>query len=261
MIEPGQCLTNGKDGPMGPAFGYKYQCGGYFHSEIVYESEGAVYAYSVPAILDSWFGDGYEPYKEAKVMACCGEYDDAKAFEEQKHIGLNCIMDARQQACLSMVIWLGGHIKQVSGSRKTTVTAIRDYIKDNLSECMAGLGDGFPSDLAYNVHSSTWYLPTLAAELDLVVGIWDVHAPATPELCNSLTHNDGNVFSQESSPLAYTIHLDLDEADGDLLGPVHGGGPVTASAAFASMMTSCSVPSCSYARCPSTPPANGQSTR
>jgi hypothetical protein len=86
-----------------------------------------------------------------------------------------------------------------------------------------------------------------AAALDFSVYITDVYAPEMPDTCFGLDENNGDLFSENSTPLTNTYYLELDEADGSLLGPLYGGFRVSASDDFASMTSSCIDPFCSYA--------------
>src|SRR5690606_13641366 len=70
LLDPGECLADPRPG----AGGYKYQCEGSFIAYIGFTYDNEPLALYIPAAEFTDFG--HEPYEQAKVMACCGEYDD-----------------------------------------------------------------------------------------------------------------------------------------------------------------------------------------
>ena len=82
-----------------------------------------------------------------------GDYFDTDDFSDQKHFGLNCIQDAREQACISMGNALDAKAKSLgAGAHKTAVKDLRDYLNGHITECYEGLGDDFPTPLFFWSH-------------------------------------------------------------------------------------------------------------
>jgi hypothetical protein len=132
---------------------------------------------------------------------------------------------------------------------------VQNWIAARTTECIAGLVD---TDSDANDLYAVWELPSdgpWAPEFEDVfleitlAHISDLNVPGGgPDICLGLSDNDTEVLTDESgTPFSITYDVELDEADGDLSGPVYGTGYVTGSDDFASLSTSCSDPYCSTA--------------
>ncbi|MFO7562279.1 MAG: hypothetical protein R6X02_06520 [Enhygromyxa sp.] len=212
LIAPGECLTK----PRAGAWGYKYQCNGAFLARI-----GGSYGehrawFFIPSSTTTGFGQLWEPYERAKVMACCGEYDYEQTLEQQPIVAESCLLDFREQACASMAAGLltlidGANLPLAYVHKALTV---QDWIASHQHECVAGFADTDPHPLMLR---ATWRLPNAidgrpppwAPLRDLYVEIIFAalspearppHAPAGgPEPCTSLRDNDEHLFTGSSS--------------------------------------------------------------
>lgn len=104
-LVPGVCIADPKPG----VYGYKYQCGGYFMAHVGFVYDGDPYAIYIPTLGQTHFGD--EPYEDAKVIACCGPADPTlDAWDQPATVLESCMLDFRQQACISMATSLAAMI-------------------------------------------------------------------------------------------------------------------------------------------------------
>ena len=101
-LESGECISDPREG----VYGIKHQCDGWFFARIGYTYEGDSPWFPIPEPDTVSFGPDDEPYEQAKVMACCGEAEEGKTFYEQPHFAESCLLDFRQQACISLAIGL-----------------------------------------------------------------------------------------------------------------------------------------------------------
>lgn len=253
LLGPGECLTDERPG----VWGYKYQCKGAFIAHLGVTHNGNDYAFYIPAVVTTPFGDGVEPYEHAKVIACCGEYDETKYFHEQTTFAENCLLDFRQQACMSLAAGLKTLIDEgtVPLVFRPKAKKVQNWIAENTSACIAGFVDTHANA---TLLQATWNLPDdgpWTPTLDDVYVKIDYASAASvyrpepgTELCNSLHDNNDKLFADLSgTPLPNSYKVELDEADGDLLGPVYGGSRISGAGDFASLATSCSDPYCSIA--------------
>ena len=253
-MAPGECIFTE---PQEGVYGYKHQCNGAYIASIGGLYNEQEFLFYIPQADINPFGDGHEPYEQTKVMACCGEYDSEQE-EYWPTYASNCMSDFRQQACRSLAAGLETRINDgtVPVAVKGKAVEIQKWIALRTTECMDALEAedefGAPDWLG-----STWDLPNngpWAPDVsDVYLTIYwaeieDVYLPEEPEICHSLHDNDTNVFTDQSStPLINAYPVELDEADGDLLGPIYGAGRINGSGDFASLSTSCSDPFCSTA--------------
>lgn len=216
MLEPGECLTNGKDGPGGTAFGYMYRCNGGLSASVEYIYDGAPYniIFGLSAGQSSQFGEGHDTYWWPKVMACCGEYDDNLSFEDQPEFALSCLMDAREGVCWGAYYALSDQQYDLpNGAHKNAVEEMRIYVLSHLTECLAGLGTDFPT--TPTGHYDQWSLPTNWQSEDLtgaqVSYIASIESVTWPEYdypnnmytCESLHENDHSA----PTPLPRPAHV------------------------------------------------------
>lgn len=253
-LEPGECLTF----PQAGVYGYKHQCNGYFLAAVGFTYDETGYELFIPEASLTFFGDGREPYEQAKVIACCGAYDEEEEEEFWPVYAENCMADFRQQACMSITTALKTAIDdgQVPNLAKSKAIEVQNWLAERTTECMIALGTS-DSEPDPEFMTSIWNLPNngpWAPQLEDVylkiyfTSISGLHLPETPDTCDSLHDNDAMVFTDQSAPpFSNTFDVDLDEADGELSGPVYGGARITGSGDFASLSTSCSAPYCSTA--------------
>lgn len=249
------------------ALGYKYQCSGLFSAILRYTYGGQEYEIQIPDInknpAGSLFGPGADTYWAPKVMACCGEYDKELGFLDQPQFALNCIMDAREQACYSAVHGLYKEQNSLpNGGRKDAVIEIIERIESEqgYTDCIAGLGTDFPP-IPQNVHGATWSVGMVwttagLTDVDLTYGLFlggvhwpDFDYPNLLETCDSLDDNNLVVFHNPEPPLVYQTDVILEEADGELIGPPYGpsGNIIQSTVGFSSDFNSCIDPLCSHA--------------
>ena len=240
------------------AWGYKYQCTGAFFARVGATYDGDDYLIFVPGNSNTPFGDGWEPYEQAKVIACCGEYDYETDFEDQPTVAESCMLDFRQQACISIAVGLAkliddGDIPNPLGK----ATDIQNWIAQNTTACIAGLVDTDPDPLRlealWNLPSTGPWSPQLS---DVFVEVIyasltadGVYAPeGGPDTCESLNDNNQEVFTDQTvPPLSAGFDVTLESGGGFLLGPVYQGARVSGSGDFGSLTTSCTDPTCSAA--------------
>lgn len=203
LLENGECVAPEKPG----AFGYMYQCQGYYVSTFHYNFDNELYTINIPR--STWFILGNEPYEFSKVMACCGPYNDQLDFDQQPIYAENCILDAREGACSGLITALSQHIaKMLPGAHKNALKELADYLSPLVSQCVYQLGDGYPLN-PYNNLVASWYIdkdwdhPDLAddAELKLNVNITGVDAPESPASCTGLNFNNTWQFYSDPEPL------------------------------------------------------------
>ena len=250
LLEPGECLTDKQE----DVFGYKYQCEGSFFAHIggVYDDEP--FSFFVPQMKLTNFGPGHDPYEIPKVMACCGEYDDEMTFEEQPHFAENCMMDFRQQACLSLALGLKKLIDDgtVPLLYRGKAVDVQKYLAQNWGACVQNLVD---IQDAPDLLSARWDLPTegpwnpiedVFVEIDIAT-LDGVYAPEGPATCESLHVNNHTFFGEESAS-PDSSDLDLEWGEGRLNGPTYGPLPVSGRGPLASLASSCTDPFCSTLR-------------
>lgn len=251
-LDPGECIADAKED--GDVYGYKYQCGGYFMAHIGFSHKGDSYTFYIPELAQIPFGDGHEPYEQAKVMACCGLTDpDVDVWDQPPAYAENCLLDFRQQACISLATGLATLINDgtVPNAYKKKATAIQNYLADNTDECIQALlpdQSGLPNFL----EQATWPLPDdgpWSSHLDDVYVqinfsvITDLHLPEEPDTCASLNYNNDYLFTPPPKPLNNDFDVTLEEANGSIV----GSDRITGHAPFASLSTSCADPFCSVA--------------
>ena len=244
LLDPGECLADARPG----AWGYKYQCTGAFFARVGATYDGDDYLIFVPGNSNTPFGDGWEPYEQAKVIACCGEYDYETDFEDQPTVAESCMLDFRQQACISIAVGLAkliddGDIPNPLGK----ATDIQNWIAQNTTACIAGLVDTDPDPLRlealWNLPSTGPWSPQLS---DVFVEVIyasltadGVYAPeGGPDTCESLNDNNQEVFTDQTvPPLSAGFDVTLESGGGFLLGPVYQGARVSGSGDFGSLTT------------------------
>ncbi len=255
LLDPGECLADPREG----AWGYKYQCGGAFFAEVGATYDGEDYSVFVPSNYTTGFGENWEPYEHAKVIACCGEYDFDASLTDQPTVAENCLLDFRQQACLSIAVGLAkliddGTIPSFGGK----AIDVQNWIAQNSTACIAGLVDTHPSPTRLEAR---WELPAngpWAPQLsDVYVEVFyaqlletGIYAPEDgPAICTSLNDNNNVFFTDQTQPpLSAGFDVKLESGSGSLLGPVYLGGRVSGAGSFASLTTACTDPNCSYAQ-------------
>ncbi|MCA9697588.1 MAG: hypothetical protein KC431_08690, partial [Myxococcales bacterium] len=99
-LAQGECVTE----PVAGVTGSLHQCNGLFLANIGFTYDDQDLALYVPSSKITRFGQGYEPYEQPKVMACCGLYDPDSELIDQPALAENCFIDFRQQVCMSIAI-------------------------------------------------------------------------------------------------------------------------------------------------------------
>lgn len=154
-------------------------------------------------------------------------YDDELDFEEQPIYAQNCILDARESACMSTVLALTQHIAKMGpGGHEDALIELRDYFRERVEQCVFELGDGYPLTFYNSIDASwgierEWNQPDLGdiVTLYLDVLIDGVEADAPPLECEDLELNNTWLFYSESQPQIYATEVVLDEGDASLVGP------------------------------------------
>jgi len=239
--------------------GYMHQCNGKFLASVGFTYNASPLELFVPSANFTFFGDGFEPYQQPKVMACCGAYDEEQEEQLWPVYAENCMADFRQQACMSLSAGLktfidDGHVPLLAEPKAKD---LQNWIAARTTQCMNEL-ELADSSTHPDVLMATWNLPDEDAPWEDVLEdvflrinfafIDDLYLPATPNECTSLHDNDTVVFTDQSgTPLINSYDVELDEADADLLGPIIGSGRVSGEGGFASLSTSCMDPYCSTA--------------
>lgn len=247
-LEPGECIADEKE----DVYGYKYQCGGYFMAHVGFVYDGDPYAIYIPTLGQTHFGD--EPYEDAKVIACCGPADPTlDAWDQPATVLESCMLDFRQQACISMATSLAAMINDgtVPDIYKAKAIDIQNYLAQNTDECIAGFLPDM-SDYPWFLEEARWDLPAEGPWSPQLSNVYievnfmllnDLQIPEQPEVCPSLNINNDDLFTPPPMPLINVFDVDLDEGGGGIFGPNRISGSTT----FASLATGCSEPRCSYA--------------
>lgn len=247
-LEGTECLTNGKEG----AYGYVAQCGGFFAMYIEWIYDGGNHNIFVPTQDSALFGDGYEPYDDPKVMACCAPYDQEKPLDEQQQFILSCQADARQQACRSMALALEKYIDEtLSGAHADAMEEVKSFLDDQ-SGCMSAFAEGYPGNNLVQF-SHTWTLPEEASsdpdlaivEFTLSVQIFDVFQPEDPSTCESMHENGATFFEEQLPPYGSSHAMTLVDGGATLVGPTMAGYGFPQSGVFSSYMEGCQGSGCS----------------
>lgn len=193
-------------------------------------------------------------------MACCGEYD----FEQEEKFwptyAENCMLDFRQQACISISNALKTYINDgtVPLVFQDKATDVQIWLAARTTECMNALAAGDTSPYPDMMVDAIWQLPDSNApwapqlqnvSVEIIFGyVFSVNLPAAPETCESIHHNNDQVFTDQSSPpLINAYYVELDKAEGALVAPLYSGAPFRSAGDFASLATSCNAPYCSTA--------------
>lgn len=249
-LGPGECVADAKQG----VWGYQYQCGGYFMARVGATHDGDPYEIWIPKLAHTYFGDGHEPYPEAKVIACCGLTDTSLSIWDQPPAyGENCLLDFRQQACTSIATGLATLINDgtVPNVIKDKATDVQHYLAEHGDECISALMFDQDDNPIY-LEEARWNLPDegpwapqlsdVFVEIKFAI-ITDLYLPDEPATCVDLSDNDGAVFTPPEAPLINVLDVDLDEGGGGIVGP----GRISATAPFASLSTDCIDRYCSIA--------------
>ncbi|EDM75091.1 hypothetical protein PPSIR1_00355 [Plesiocystis pacifica SIR-1] len=247
-----ECLTSIKPG----AYGYKAQCEGLFLTSLAWTHNGIPQFFTIPSDGGGGFGNDYESYEDAKVMACCAPYDNDETLAEQPHFAHNCMMDARQLACSSMASALGHFIgsNDLPNDEEQALENLRGYLssESGQTECIDRMGEGH-DEMSPMVVSSEWLMdPGLwgvqsveTIEMKMVVTVTDIDQPDSPTICESL-HENGDEFLEPVDPPFGDAHI-LSLVDGMALaaGPTSGAYTFPGQLEMASLLSSCRPGRCS----------------
>jgi hypothetical protein len=229
------------------------QCGGSFIAHVEFVHNQDKISIFIPAPQITPFGDGHEPYEEPKVMACCGEWDRSVGFRDQPPVYVeNCLLDFRQQACISIAAGLAAKINDgtVPIGFQAKAIEIQKYIAARTEECTLAM---LP-DMEDNPRllQTSWQLPDdgpwapQASNVQLVIDtaiIGNMFLPAEPATCTDLSDSNKFPFSPDPLPLPHIDDVTLDEGQAGLFGP----DAITGKTAFMSLSTVCADPFCSTA--------------
>ena len=138
-LQPGVCIADYRDEYT---TGVKYQCNGAHLSRLGLTYNNIDIHFDMPSDGAAGFGQGYEAYEHTRVMACCGEQDLQLPIAELPTLAENCLLDARQQLCISLTNYLAFLINdgQLGGAKKEAIK-LQNWIAENTQACMDGLVD------------------------------------------------------------------------------------------------------------------------
>jgi hypothetical protein len=221
LLDANECIAD----PKPEVWGYQYQCEGHFIAHVGAVHAGEPISFFIPQPALSEFGPDHEPYEQAQVIACCGEYDDLMPLREQPHVLENCLLDFRQQACRSLAIGLEQLVKsgRVPLTYRAKIIAIQNYLALHTTTCIRELVDthALPDYLTarWDLPNNGPWAPLLRdayVTIDLAA-IFGVHAPTRgPTQCVDLNDNNARFFNDESAAALATTHtVNLDEGDAD----------------------------------------------
>ncbi|EDM74865.1 hypothetical protein PPSIR1_20074 [Plesiocystis pacifica SIR-1] len=261
-LDPGECIAGEKNGEDGAAWGYVHQCGGVWWGRIGFTFEGTGLDLYVPS-ADGWahFGQGHEDYLESKVMACCGPHDPQLPLADQPTYAENCMLDLRQQVCMSISAGLESAIESGDIPKLKETVDLQNWIADNTTACMKGLEDTNDSPTGLK---AKWEIPPAGTPWDesdfdiqdvyvevILANLSDLYRPPAIEgapICDSLNWNRDHLFERGLPPSGPGIDAVLESGAGMMLGPVidpESGTPLQLGTTFASLDTSCTGLDCS----------------
>lgn len=167
-----------------------------------------------------------------------------------------------EQICRSLAYGLAAQIKDdtVPGPQKPAARDVQQFLAANTQTCINTFFAEWPPStpnwiFSFSSISGEWNLPGdqdystdfTNVQATFSSTITDVWAPEGPDTCTDLSSNDHEIIFDAIQPLDIDLDIYLDNADGDLIGPVYGGAQIAGSADFASDLTSCTDPKCSRA--------------
>lgn len=201
-LDRGECIADAK--PTGGVYGYRHQCGGMFVAHLGLSHANESYEIYIPAPARIPFGD--EPYESPKVMACCGAMDRQLPLADQPSTYVeNCLLDFRQQACLSLATGLATLVDDgsIPTAYRSRALQIQHYLAQHTDACLTALmadGSALPNFLL----GARWDLPAdgpwspgiddVHFEIDIAM-ISSIDLPPQPLVCSDLDDNNDNVFT------------------------------------------------------------------
>jgi hypothetical protein len=232
-----ECQHNYDEGKIG----IQYQCMGELHTTL----EFAIGANDCTDVLGAaWcvqefvFGNGFQPYAAAEVVACCGEFN----YEYLDTYNQFCVYDMYQQLCSTLSERMEAAINNGDfGAFTNAAVDVQVWIADHYAECFDALlmnNSGTSSDPVTHWELGTFgALENVVLRIDMGSEAYGVNLPVDEGewlSCHGANGDDEQIFEDAHTPNGgIVVGVDLDaDVDADLLGPSVLGGIVTASAAF-----------------------------
>ncbi|MCA9697835.1 MAG: autotransporter outer membrane beta-barrel domain-containing protein [Myxococcales bacterium] len=260
-LQPGVCIADYRDEYT---IGQKYQCNGAHLSHLGLTYNNVDYLFYMPSDGTGGFGQGYEPYEHTRVMACCGKQELELPIAELPTLAENCLLDARQQLCISLTNYLAFLINdgQFPGAAKKEALELQNWIAAHTQTCMDGLVD---DNSLHEVLQARWDLPENSDWSPVLskvhfevhqVGLLGAYLPEFPEPCASLDENNDDPLKLTPQPVGPPNFIALEQGDAAIVGPDYGTGPISGSINLASTATQCIDPWCSQANLSQDPKGN-----